>query len=249
MSEYEESRAPWLIDEPFVKFGRRPNASGSAFDDIFKGTAGTPDQWIIATPGTATVTSSNAGDANGVVTLIGYDVNGKVQSEPVTLDASATPTATSSKTWYHAIPRAFYDRAGSARAPNSGEITIVVSTVTVAIIEAEAGQTFQAFYMIPTAFEDGRAISSARLTRWYSGCGKSGDFEVAVQTSANGSGWRSRALLHVNDGSPDGIDYRTPTSPKAGLHLSPMMFVKMVAKRKTGTTVHGWFELELRANG
>jgi len=131
---------------PLHKFGAVPamsvNNTGTVWD-----VDDTVYPWASwATAGTLTVDRASASDAAKTITIIGLDANYNEISENVTLtNATGNPTTKSFIRVYRA-----YMYNGSAT--NVGNIDIKKSTVTVARITANKGQTLMAVYTVPSGY-------------------------------------------------------------------------------------------------
>lgn len=123
------------------KFGLVEGTASSGFSTVWTAadTAATAAVDWTAYPGTVVVTS-NAADA-GQLTIEGLDTDYNFVSETLTL----TGTSTAGAQTFQRISRAYYTDS----AVNAHNITITIGGTVVTRIDAEYGQTLQAFYTIP----------------------------------------------------------------------------------------------------
>ena len=128
------------------KFGAVPamsiNTTGTVWD--VNDTLYPWSSWTTA--GTLTVDRVNAADAAKTITIIGLDANYNEISENVTLtNATGNPTTKSFIRVYRAY---MYNGSGT----NAGNINIKKSTVTIARISANKGQTLMSVYTVPAGY-------------------------------------------------------------------------------------------------
>ena len=167
------------------KFGLN-TAVGTSFETIWDGN----NLYTYASlAGTATATSSNTGaDNNGTVEIQGLDENYDLATETLTIGGSAG-TITFSRVF-----RAVMKTANTGTA-NVGDISITVSSTTVAKITATYGQTLMCVYTVPRNY-------NGYLMQIDVGSSKDLENEIKVMTKeiSNGNVWNTKAFITTRGG-------------------------------------------------
>jgi len=165
------------------KFGLN-TAVGSSFETIWDGN----NLYTYASAGTATATSSDTDDNTGTVEIQGLDENYDLATETLTIGGSAGSTT------FSRVFRAFMKTANTGDA-NVGDITITVSSTTVAKIQAGYGQTLMCVYTVPRNY-------NAYLMQIDVGSSKDLENEIKVMTKeiSNGNVWNTKAFVTTRGG-------------------------------------------------
>jgi hypothetical protein len=165
------------------KFGLN-TAVGSSFETIWDGN----NLYTYASAGTATATSSDADDNTGTVEIQGLDENYDLATETLTIGGSAGSTT------FSRVFRAFMKTANTGDA-NVGDITITVSSTTVAKIQAGYGQTLMCVYTVPRNYV-------AYLMQIDVGSSKDLENEIRFITKeiSNGNVWNTKAFVTTRGG-------------------------------------------------
>jgi len=165
------------------KFGLN-TAVGSSFETIWDGN----NLYTYASAGTATATSSDADDNTGTVEIQGLDENYDLATETLTIGGSAGSTT------FNRVFRAFMKTANTGDA-NVGDITITVSSTTVAKIQAGYGQTLMCVYTVPRNYV-------AYLMQIDVGSSKDLENEIRFITKeiSNGNVWNTKAFVTTRGG-------------------------------------------------
>lgn len=167
------------------KFGLN-TAVGTSFETIWDGNN---VYTYASSAGTATATSSNTGaDNNGTVEIQGLDENYDLATETLTIGGSAG-TITFSRVF-----RATMKTANTGNA-NVGDISITVSSTTVAKITATYGQTLMCVYTVPRNYV-------AYLMQLDVGSSKDLENEIKFITKeiSNGNVWATKAFITTRGG-------------------------------------------------
>ena len=167
------------------KFGLN-TAVGSSFETIWDGNN---LYTYPSSAGTATATSSDtASDNTGTVEIQGLDENYDLASEVLTIGGSAGSTT------FSRVFRAFMKTANTGDA-NVGDITITVSSTTVAKIQAGYGQTLMCVYTVPRNYV-------AYLMQIDVGSSKDLENEIRFITKeiSNGNVWNTKAFVTTRGG-------------------------------------------------
>jgi hypothetical protein len=165
------------------KFGLN-TAVGSSFETIWDGN----NIYTYASAGTATATSSDTDDNTGTVEIQGLDENYDLATETLTIGGSAGSTT------FSRVFRAFMKTANTGDA-NVGDITITVSSTTVAKITATYGQTLMCVYTVPRNYV-------AYLMQIDVGSSKDLENEIRFITKeiSNGNVWNTKAFVTTRGG-------------------------------------------------
>jgi hypothetical protein len=165
------------------KFGLN-TAVGSSFETIWDGN----NIYTYASAGTATATSSDTDDNTGTVEIQGLDENYDLATETLTIGGSAGSTT------FSRVFRAFMKTANTGDA-NVGDITITVSSTTVAKIKAGYGQTLMCVYTVPRNYV-------AYLMQIDVGSSKDLENEIRFITKeiSNGNVWNTKAFVTTRGG-------------------------------------------------
>jgi hypothetical protein len=165
------------------KFGLN-TAVGSSFETIWDGN----NVYTYASAGTATATSSDTDDNTGTVEIQGLDENYDLATETLTIGGSAGSTT------FSRVFRVFMKTANTGDA-NVGDITITVSSTTVAKIQAGYGQTLMCVYTVPRNYV-------AYLMQIDVGSSKDLENEIRFITKEISSGnvWNTKAFVTTRGG-------------------------------------------------
>ena len=167
------------------KFGYNPSV-GTSFETIWDGSN---LYTYPSSAGTATATSSNtASDNNGTVEIQGLDSNYDLATETLTIGGAASTTS------FIRVFRARMVNANTGNA-NVGDITITVSSTSVAIIKATYGQTLMCVYTIPRNYK-------GYLLNIDVGSSKDLENEIVFRTKAidNGNAWNTKSFITTRGG-------------------------------------------------
>ncbi len=165
------------------KFGLN-TAVGSSFETIWDGN----NLYTYASAGTATATSSDTDDNTGTVEIQGLDENYDLATETLTIGGSAGSTT------FSRVFRAFMKTANTGNA-NVGDISITVSSTTVAKIQTGYGQTLMCVYTVPRNYV-------AYLMQIDVGSSKDLENEIRFITKeiSNGNVWNTKAFVTTRGG-------------------------------------------------
>ena len=165
------------------KFGLN-TAVGSSFETIWDGN----NLYTYASAGTATATSSDSDDNTGTVEIQGLDENYDLATETLTIGGSAGSTT------FSRVFRAFMKTVNTGNA-NVGDISITVSSTTVAKIQAGYGQTLMCVYTVPRNYV-------AYLMQIDVGSSKDLENEIRFITKeiSNGNVWNTKAFVTTRGG-------------------------------------------------
>jgi len=206
-----------------TKFGYSSSVGGT-FQTIWDGNS----TYIYpSSAGTATVTSTNtASDNGGTVEIQGLDSNYDIATETLIIGGSAGTKS------FIRVFRAVMKTATTGNA-NVGTLSVIVSTVTVAKITPEYGQTLMSVYTIP------------RNKRGYIvqlDVGTSKDLENEIRIIAkqitNGNVWNTKEFLTTRGGFIQ-KNYIYP------LKFDEKTDIEIVAKSSATSSISAGFELFL----
>jgi len=206
-----------------TKFGYSSSVGGT-FQTIWDGNS----TYIYpSSAGTATVTSTNtASDNGGTVEIQGLDSNYDIATETLIIGGSAGTKS------FIRVFRAIMKTATTGNA-NVGTLSVIVSTVTVAKITPEYGQTLMSVYTIP------------RNKRGYIvqlDVGTSKDLENEIRIIAkqitNGNVWNTKEFLTTRGGFIQ-KNYIYP------LKFDEKTDIEIVAKSSATSSISAGFELFL----
>ena len=164
------------------KFGYNPSVPSNAFETAWDGSN---LYTYISTPGTATITSSNAGDNGG------------------TGGASGSNDAASGSVVFKRVFRAVMITATTGTA-NVGTITVTVDSKSAAIISIGYGQSLMALYTVP-------ADHTAYLMQIDASSQKDleNQIQLVVRNGTSGHVWQTKEFLSVRGGF-NSKEYRLP---------------------------------------
>ena len=204
------------------KFGYNPSV-GTSFETIWDGSN------VYSYPssaGTATATSTSTDDNNGTVEVQGLDSNYDLATETITIGGSASTTS------FIRVFRARLINANTGTS-NVGDITITVSSVSIAIIKATYGQTLMCVYTVPRNYK-------AYLLNIDIGSSKDLENEVIFRTKAidNGNAWNTKAFITTRGGFIK-KDFFIPEVIPAKTDI------EIIAKASATSAISGGFELLL----
>ena len=206
-----------------TKFGYSSSVGGT-FQTIWDGNS----TYIYpSSAGTATVTSTNtASDNGGTVEIQGLDSNYDIATETLVIGGSAGTKS------FIRVFRAIMKTATTGNA-NVGTLSVIVSTVTVAKITPEYGQTLMSVYTIP------------RNKRGYIvqlDIGSSKDLENEIRIIAkqitNGNVWNTKEFITTRGGFIQ-KNYIYP------LKFDQKTDIEIVAKSSATSSISAGFELFL----
>jgi len=204
------------------KFGYNSSV-GSNFETIWDGSN------LYSYPssaGTATATSTSTDDNNGTVEIQGLDSNYDLATETITIGGSASTTS---------FIRVFRARLIDANTgtSNVGDITITVSSVSVAKIIATYGQTLMCVYTVPRNYK-------AYLLNIDLGSSKDLENEIIFRTKEidNGNAWNTKAFLTTRGGLVK-KDYLIPVV------ISAKTDIEIIGKASATSAISAGFELLL----
>lgn len=206
------------------KFGLN-TAVGVSFETIWDGNN---TYTYPSSAGTATVTSSNtSADNGGTVEVEGLDANYDVAKETITIGGSAGSTS------FIRVYRAVMKTANTGNA-NVGDITVTVSSTTVAKIQAGYGQTLMCVYTVPRNH-------IAYLMQIDIGSSKDLENEIRFITKeiSNGNVWNTRAFITTRGGFME-KNYVIPVK------ITEKTDVELIAKASATSSISGGFELVLQ---
>ncbi len=205
------------------KFGLN-TAVGSSFETIWDGNN---TYTYPSSAGTATATSSDTGsDNNGTVEIQGLDSNYDLATETITIGGSASTTS------FSRVFRAIMKTANTGNT-NVGDISITVSSTTVAQIRADYGQTLMCVYTIPRKY-------NAYLMQLDVGSSKDLENEVRFicKEISNGNVWTTKAFITTRGGFIE-KNYAVPVL------ITEKTDIELIAKASATSAVSGGFELIL----
>ena len=205
------------------KFGYNSSV-GSSFETIWDGSN---IYTYAGSAGTATATSTDTGsDNNGTVEVQGLDENYDLATETITIGGSASTTTFS---------RIFRARMVSANTGNAnvGDITITVSSTSVAIIKATYGQTLMCVYTVPRNYK-------AYLMQLDVGSSKDLENEIIFRTREidNGNAWNTKAFITTRGGFME-KNYKIPVVIPAKTDI------EIIGKASATSAISAGFELLL----
>jgi len=206
-----------------TKFGYSSSVGGT-FQTIWDGNS---TYVYPSSAGTATITSTNtASDDGGTVEIQGLDSNYDIATETLIIGGSAGTKS------FIRVFRAVMKTATTGNA-NVGTLSVIVSTVTVAKITPEYGQTLMSVYTIP------------RNKRGYIvqlDVGTSKDLENEIRIIAkqitNGNVWNTKEFLTTRGGFIQ-KNYIYP------LKFDEKTDIEIVAKSSATSSISAGFELFL----
>ena len=178
--------------------------------------------------GTATVTSSDtSADNDGTVEVEGLDANYDVAKETITIGGSAGSTS------FIRVYRAVMKTANTGNA-NVGDITVTVSSTTVAKIQAGYGQTLMCVYTVPRNH-------IAYLMQIDIGSSKDLENEIRFITKeiSNGNVWNTRAFITTRGGFME-KNYVIPVK------ITEKTDIELIGKASATSSISGGFELVLQ---
>ena len=178
--------------------------------------------------GTATVTSSDTSSDNGGTVLVeGLDSNYDLASETLTIGGSAGSTS------FIRVFRATMITANTGTA-NVGDVTVTVSSTSVAIITATYGQTLMCVYTVPRNYQ-------AFLMQIDVGSSKNLENEIRFITKqvSNGNVFQTKAFITTRGGFIE-KNYIVPVK------IEEKTDIELIAKASATSSVSGGFELVLK---
>ena len=202
------------------KFGYN-SAVGTSYETIWDGNN---TYTYASSAGTATATSSSTDDNTGTVEIQGLDSNYDLATETLTIGGSAGSTS------FTRVFRAILKTANTGNV-NVGDISITVSSTTVAKITAGYGQTLIAIYTVP---RNKRAF----LMQLDVGSSKDLENEVRFITKeiSNGNVWTTKAFITTRGGFVE-KNYAAP------IMIPEKTDIEIVAKASATSAVSAGFEL------
>ena len=205
------------------KFGLN-TAVGSSFETIWDGNN---TYTYPSSAGTATATSSDtSSDNTGTVEVVGLDSNYDQASVILTIGGSAGTVN------FIRVFRAVMKTANTGNS-NVGDITITVSSTTVAQIRAGYGQTLMCVFTIPRKF-------NGYLMQLDVGSSKDLENEIRFITKeiSNGDVWNTKAFITTRGGFVE-KNYAVPVV------IGEKTDIELIAKASATSAVSGGFELIL----
>jgi len=206
------------------KFGLN-TAVGTSFETIWDGNN---TYTYPSSAGTATVTSSDTSSDNGGTVLVeGLDSNYDLASETLTIGGSAGSTS------FIRVFRATMITANTGTA-NVGNITVTVSSTSVAIITATYGQTLMCVYTVPRNYQ-------AFLMQIDVGSSKNLENEIRFITKqvSDGNVFQTKAFITTRGGFIE-KNYVVPVK------IEEKTDIELIAKASATSSVSGGFELVLK---
>ena len=206
------------------KFGLNTAVGSGAFETIWDGNN---TYTYPSSSGTATATSSDtASDNNGTVEIQGLDSNYDLATETLTIGGSAGTTS------FIRVFRAVLKTANTGTS-NVGDISITVSSTTVAKITAGYGQTLMALYTVPRKF-------NAFILQLDVGSSKDQENEIRLITKeiANGDVFNTKAFITTRGGFTE-KNYIVP------IKVPEKTDIEIVAKSSATSSISAGFEFVL----
>ena len=204
------------------KFGLN-TAVGTSFETIWDGnnTYSYP-----SSAGTATATSSSTDDNTGTVEIQGLDSSYDLVTETLTIGGSAGSTS------FIRVFRAVMKTANTGNT-NVGDISITVSSTTVAKITAGYGQTLMALYTVPRKY-------NAYILQLDVGSSKDLENEIRLITKeiSNGDVWNTKAFITTRGGFIE-KNYIVP------IKIPEKTDIEIIAKASATSAVSAGFEFVL----
>lgn len=204
------------------KFGLN-TAVGTSFETIWDGNN---TYTYPSSSGTATATSSDTDDNTGTVEIQGLDSNYDFATETLTIGGSAGTTN------FIRVFRAVMKTANTGTS-NVGDISITVSSTTVAKITAGYGQTLMALYTTPRKF-------NAFILQLDVGSSKDLENEIRLITKeiSNGDVWNTKAFITTRGGFIE-KNYIVP------IKIPEKTDIEIIAKASATSSVSAGFEFVL----
>ena len=205
------------------KFGYNDSV-GTSFESI---TDAGGDYTFITSAGTATATSSDtSSDNTGTVEIQGLDSNYDLATETLTIGGSAGSTS------FIRVFRAIMKTANTGNA-NVGDISITVSSTTVAKITAGYGQTLMALYTVPRKY-------NAYILQLDIGSSKDLENEIRLITKeiSNGNVWTTKTFITTRGGFIE-KNYFVP------IKITEKTDIEIIAKASATSSVSAGFEFVL----
>ena len=205
------------------KFGYNSSV-GTSFETIWDGGG---DYTFITSAGTATATSSDtSSDNTGTVEIQGLDSNYDLATETLTIGGSAGSTS------FIRVFRAVIKTANTGTS-NVGDITITVSSTTVAKITAGYGQSLMAIYTVPRKY-------NAYILQLDVGSSKDLENEIRLITKeiSNGDVFNTKAFITTRGGFVE-KNYVVP------IKVSEKTDIEIIAKASATSAVSAGFEFIL----
>tara|TARA_S200002703_G_scaffold109355_1_gene95103 strand:+ start:76 stop:807 length:732 start_codon:yes stop_codon:yes gene_type:complete len=203
------------------KFGYNPSVPSNAFETAWDGSN---LYTYISTPGTATITSSNAGDNGGTVQVFGLDSNYNLVDETLTIGGAAGSVV------FKRVFRAVMITATTGTA-NVGTITVTVDSKSAAIISIGYGQSLMALYTVP-------ADHTAYLMQIDASSQKDleNQIQLVVRNGTSGHVWQTKEFLSVRGGF-NSKEYRLPVK------INQKHDIEVRVKSSATSAVSAGFEL------
>ena len=204
------------------KFGLN-TAVGTSFETIWDGNN---TYTYPSSSGTATATSSDTDDNTGTVEIQGLDSNYDLATETLTIGGSAGTTN------FIRVFRAVMKTANTGTS-NVGDISITVSSTTVAKITAGYGQTLMAIYTVPRKY-------NAYILQLDIGSSKDLENEIRLITKeiSNGDVFNTKAFITTRGGFVE-KNYVVP------IKISEKTDIEIIAKASATSAVSAGFEFVL----
>lgn len=204
------------------KFGLN-TAVGTSFETIWDGNN---TYTYPSSSGTATATSSDTDDNTGTVEIQGLDSNYDLATETLTIGGSAGTTN------FIRVFRAIMKTANTGNT-NVGDISITVSSTTVAKITAGYGQTLMALYTTPRKF-------NAFILQLDVGSSKDLENEIRLITKeiSNGNVWNTKTFITTRGGFIE-KNYFVP------IKIPEKTDIEIIAKASATSAVSAGFEFVL----
>ena len=205
------------------KFGLSTSV-GTSFETIWDGNN---TYTYPSSAGTATATSSDtASDNTGTVEIQGLDSNYDLATETLTIGGSAGSTS------FIRVFRAVMKTANTGTS-NVGDITITVSSTTVAKITAGYGQSLMAIYTVPRKY-------NAYILQLDVGSSKDLENEIRLITKeiSNGDVFNTKAFITTRGGFVE-KNYVVP------IKVSEKTDIEIIAKASATSAVSAGFEFIL----
>ena len=205
------------------KFGLN-TAVGTSFETIWDGNN---TYTYPSSSGTATATSSDtASDNTGTVEIQGLDSNYDLATETLTIGGSAGSTN------FIRVFRAVMKTANTGTS-NVGDISITVSSTTVAKITAGYGQTLMAIYTVPRKY-------NAYILQLDVGSSKDLENEIRLITKeiSNGDVFNTKAFITTRGGFVE-KNYVVP------IKIPEKTDIEIIAKASATSSVSAGFEFVL----
>ena len=204
------------------KFGLN-TAVGSSFETIWDGNN---TYTYPSSSGTATATSSDTDDNTGTVEIQGLDSNYDLATETLTIGGSASSTN------FIRVFRAIMKTANTGNT-NVGDISITVSSTTVAKITAEYGQTLMAIYTVPRKY-------NAYILQLDVGSSKDLENEIRLITKeiSNDDVWTTKTFITTRGGFIE-KNYFVP------IKIPEKTDIEIIAKASATSSISAGFEFVL----